>query len=82
MDDCQKAFHRMHPYLDGELRVWRRWSVRRHIKRCPPCADGFVYEIEFRQVIATRCRDETPHDLRERIVGVLGCDEMEEEQPT
>jgi len=80
MDDCQKAFHRMHHYLDGELRVWRRWSIRRHIRRCPPCADGFVYEIEFRQIIAARCRDEMPDDLRRRIIGALGCEGATETQ--
>jgi mycothiol system anti-sigma-R factor len=64
----------MHHYLDGELAVWRRWKIRRHINRCPPCADGFVYEVEFRQVIATRCRDQRPDDLRRRIAGALGCE--------
>jgi mycothiol system anti-sigma-R factor len=81
MDDCQKAFHRMQHYLDGELRIWRRWSIRRHIKRCPPCADGFVYEVEFRQIIATRCRDQVPDDLRARIVGALGCDSEQQATP-
>jgi mycothiol system anti-sigma-R factor len=77
--DCNKASYRMHHYLDGELAVWRRWTIRRHIERCPPCADGFVYEVEFRQLIATRCRDEMPDDLRRRIAGVLGCEGKGEE---
>jgi mycothiol system anti-sigma-R factor len=77
--DCEKASYRMHHYLDGELAVWRRWKIRRHINRCPPCADGFVYEVEFRQFIATRCRDEMPSDLRRRIAGALGCETDNEE---
>ena len=76
--DCDKAFHRMYHYLDGELTVWRRWSMRRHLGKCPPCSDGFVYEVEFRQIIATRCRDETPEDLRCRITGALGSEAEEE----
>ncbi|MEX0665063.1 MAG: zf-HC2 domain-containing protein [Acidimicrobiia bacterium] len=75
--DCDKASYRMHHYLDGELAIWRRWTIRRHIQRCPPCADGFVYEVEFRQVIATRCRDAMPDDLRRRIAGALGCEQGE-----
>ena len=77
--DCHKALHRMHHYLDNEVAVWRRWSIRRHIRRCPPCADGFVYEIEFRQVIASRCQDQMPDDLRRRITDALGS--AGEEQP-
>ena len=76
--DCDKAFHRMYHYLDGELTVWRRWSMRRHLGKCPPCADGFVYEVEFRQIIAMRCRDQTPEDLRRRITGALGSEAEEE----
>ena len=75
--DCQKAFHRMYHYLDGELTVWRRWNMRRHLNRCPPCADGFVYEVEVRQIISSRCRDEMPDDLRRRIAGALGSDSEE-----
>jgi mycothiol system anti-sigma-R factor len=70
----------MYHYLDGELTVWRRWKMRRHLNRCSPCADGFVYEVEFRQIIAMRCRDETPDELRQRIVGALGCDSEETAQ--
>ncbi len=50
--DCEAASHRMYHYLDGELTVWRRWVLTRHLDRCPPCAQGFDFEIELRQVIA------------------------------
>ena len=70
--DCEKAFHRMYPYLDGELTVWRRWTIARHLEQCPPCGQGFGFEIELRQVIASRCRDEVPQDLRRRIADALG----------
>ena len=47
-------------YLDGELTVWRRWTITRHLDKCPPCAQGFDFEVELRQVVvhrsaATRC---------------------------
>jgi mycothiol system anti-sigma-R factor len=69
--DCGKADRRMYHYLDGEITVWRRWRITRHLNRCPPCANGFDFEVELRQVIATRCRDEVPDDLRQRIKAAL-----------
>ena len=50
--DCDDAFHRMYHYLDGEITVWRRWKITRHLNRCPPCAEGFDFEVELRQVIS------------------------------
>ena len=73
--DCDKAFHRMYTYLDGELTVWRRWKITRHLDQCPPCAQGFGFEMELRQVVSTRCRDQVPPELKARIAEALGCDE-------
>jgi len=70
--DCDKATHRLYHYLDGELTVWRRWRITKHLDDCPPCADGFDFEIELRSVIASKCRDEVPADLRRRIAAALG----------
>ena len=58
--DCDKAIYRVYDYLDGELTVWRRWTIRRHLDKCPPCAQGFDFEIELRQVVSMKCRDEAP----------------------
>ncbi len=69
--DCDKVVYRVYHYLDGELAMWRRWTIRRHIAKCPPCAECFTFEVELRQVIATKCRDEAPPELRRRIVDAL-----------
>jgi mycothiol system anti-sigma-R factor len=69
--DCEKAIYRVYHYLDGELTVWRRWSVKRHLHRCPPCAQGFDFEVELRQVVSSKCRDEAPAELRERIAEAI-----------
>jgi len=76
--DCDKAHRRMYHYLDGEITVIRRWRITRHLDKCPPCAQGFDFELEVRQVIATRCRDEVPPELKRRIAESLG---MSLEQP-
>ncbi len=69
--DCGKADRRMYRYLDGEITVWRRWRITRHLRRCPPCANGYDFEVELREVIATRCRDEVPDELKRRIEAAL-----------
>jgi mycothiol system anti-sigma-R factor len=70
--DCDKAIYRVYGYLDGELTVWRRWSIRRHLDKCPPCAQGFDFEVELRQVISHKCRDDVPPELKQRIAEALG----------
>jgi mycothiol system anti-sigma-R factor len=70
--DCEKAFDRMYRYLDGEVTVWRRWRITRHLNACPPCADGFDFELEVRQVVSTRCRDKMPPELKAKIAEALG----------
>ena len=69
--DCDKAYVRMYRYLDGEVTVWRRWRITRHLGRCPPCAHGYDFEIELREVIATRCRDTVPDDVKRRIAQAI-----------
>ena len=69
--DCEKAIYRVYSYLDGELTVWRRWSIRRHLDKCPPCAQSFDFELEVRQVVSSKCRDECPEELRRRIAQAL-----------
>jgi mycothiol system anti-sigma-R factor len=70
--DCDKAIDRVYLYLDGEVVVWRRWTIRRHLHRCPQCAQGFAFEVELRQVVSAKCRDEAPAELRQRIEKHLG----------
>jgi mycothiol system anti-sigma-R factor len=70
--DCEKAIYRVYGYLDGELTVWRRWTIRRHLDKCPPCAHGFDFELELRQVISTKCREDVPPELKRRIAESLG----------
>jgi mycothiol system anti-sigma-R factor len=69
--DCDGAVERVYHYLDGELTVWKRQAIARHLDECPPCAQGFYFEVEIRRVIAARCRDDAPADLRRRIAESL-----------
>jgi mycothiol system anti-sigma-R factor len=70
--DCDHTILRVYEYLDGELTVWKRRAITRHLDECPPCARGFTFELELRRVIVSKCSEEVPHDLRRRIADSLG----------
>ena len=69
--DCEKAIYRVYHYLDGELTVWRRLTIKRHLHRCPPCAKGYDFEVELRQVVSSKCREEAPPELQQRIADAI-----------
>ena len=69
--DCEKASYRVYRYLDGELTVYRRWSIRRHLHKCPPCAQGFDFEAEVLQIVARKCAEQAPPGLTEKILAAL-----------
>jgi mycothiol system anti-sigma-R factor len=74
--DCEQAIHRVYEYLDGELTMWRRRAITRHLDECPPCADGFVFEVELRRVIVWKCHEEVPPELKAKIAKALGLDSV------
>jgi mycothiol system anti-sigma-R factor len=69
--DCEHTIRQVYLYLDGELTTYRRWQITRHLDRCPPCQNGFDFELELRQVVAQRCRDQVPEDLKRRIAEAI-----------
>lgn len=70
--DCNETLREIYSYLDGELTVWKRRAIARHLDECPPCADGYTFEVELRQVIVSRCQEEVPESLRRRVAEALG----------
>jgi mycothiol system anti-sigma-R factor len=50
--DCEYTIQQVYFYLDGELTSYRRWQITRHLNRCPPCKQGFDFELELRHVVA------------------------------
>ncbi len=65
--DCGEAVHRLYHFLDGELDDGRRAVIQSHLDSCLPCLDAFDFEAELRAVIARKCRDQVPDQLRARI---------------
>jgi mycothiol system anti-sigma-R factor len=70
-DDCVEAAKVLYEYLDGELTIERRTLIARHLDECPPCLDRFDFESELRVVIAHKCREQVPDELRQRVLKAL-----------
>ncbi|MGO9583976.1 MAG: mycothiol system anti-sigma-R factor [Acidimicrobiales bacterium] len=69
--DCREALHRVYHFLDGEMTPERRDVIARHLDRCAPCLRAFGFETELRKLIANRCRDQVPEELRTRIAAAI-----------
>ncbi|HVC26516.1 MAG TPA: mycothiol system anti-sigma-R factor [Acidimicrobiales bacterium] len=69
--DCEETVHRLYHFLDGELTEDRRRAIRAHLDDCGPCVDVVGFEAELRRVVADRCRDRVPDQLRERVARLI-----------
>ena len=65
--DCDQSIERLYVYLDGELTEQRRIEIARHLDLCGPCVGAYGFEQELRRLIASRCQDRVPDDLRDRV---------------
>lgn len=61
----------LYDYLDGEAGAFRRQAIARHLDACPACSAGYTFEVQVRQMLWEKCRDDPPAGLRERILGAL-----------
>ena len=69
--ECGEALHELYTFLDGALTVERRETIRRHLDDCNPCLEHYDFEAELRIVISTKCREEVPQSLKDRIADTL-----------
>ncbi|HEY2813886.1 MAG TPA: mycothiol system anti-sigma-R factor [Acidimicrobiales bacterium] len=69
--NCNDALHELYHFLDGELTDDRRTRIQHHLDDCPPCYEAFDFEVELRTVIAKRCQETVPEDLKQRIADAI-----------
>ena len=69
--NCSEAVHVLYHFLDGELTPERRLLIEYHLDACHPCLEAFEFEVELRELIKQRCREQVPDDLRLRIKDLL-----------
>lgn len=65
--NCDETSHHLYLYLDGEANMVRRWLIRRHLRHCPPCEEGLVFEGRLRVRVRESCREEMPPELVDRL---------------
>lgn len=66
--NCNETLRELDLFLDGELSVSARATIRHHLDGCPDCNGAFDFHAELKQVVAAKCRsDEMPPDLLARI---------------
>lgn len=72
---CDDALHEIYEYLNGEMTDEHRALITKHLDDCSPCLEAFDFENELRLLVARRCQEEAPEDLRRRIAdAIAGCD--------
>lgn len=71
MSNCDDAIRELYGFLDGELTDERRRRIRDHLDECSPCLEVFDFEAELRNVVATKCREQVPDSLKQRIAEAL-----------
>ncbi len=69
--DCAESIHSLYRYLDGELTDDRRRELEAHLDHCAPCVEKYEFEAELRRVIADRCKDRVPDELRDRVAKAI-----------
>lgn len=68
---CEETMRELYQFLDGELTEERRRTIEVHLDHCGPCVEVVSFESELRRVVADRCREEVPPELRDRIRRVM-----------
>lgn len=70
-DNCQVALSELYEFLDGALDETAYVRIEQHLRECSPCLEAFDFEAEVRKLIAARCREECPDELRSRIQAAI-----------
>ena len=69
--ECRESLTELYWFLDGELTEERRALIRTHLEACNGCLETYDFEAELRQVVARKCRESVPEQLRVRITLAL-----------
>jgi len=77
--NCNDALRELYEFLDGELTDERKALIKDHLAGCNPCLEAFDFEAEVRILVSTKCREEAPDALRQRVIDALrNCEAADE----
>ena len=68
---CTEVLDQVYSYLDGEADELDCARIQQHLDECGPCLEAFDFEAELRIIIAKKCKERVPDELKARIVAVL-----------
>ena len=69
--NCDESLAELYAVLDGELDAAVLVQVETHLRRCSPCLEAFDFEADLRRVIAAKCTEQVPPEIKERFCGML-----------
>jgi anti-sigma factor (TIGR02949 family) len=70
-DDCDQLLHQLADLLHGDVDDEQRAALQHHLESCPPCFERADFQAQLRRLIATRCSEPVPDELRARVLSVL-----------
>jgi anti-sigma factor (TIGR02949 family) len=70
--DCDDLLHELADFLHGgELTPDRQAQMEAHLHECPPCLETADFQDQLRKLVAKRCCEEVPEELKSRIASLL-----------
>ncbi|MGH9137593.1 MAG: mycothiol system anti-sigma-R factor [Acidimicrobiales bacterium] len=70
--ECDELLGDLADFLHGELTPDRREHLSKHLDDCPPCFETADFQAQLRALVAKRCTEQVPPDLKARIASLLG----------
>jgi mycothiol system anti-sigma-R factor len=69
--DCNAVVSELYTFLDGELTDGRRVQIERHFTGCVDCHEVVEFHASLKMTISSKCREDVPDALRQRIADAL-----------
>ncbi|MEO6713999.1 MAG: mycothiol system anti-sigma-R factor [Mycobacteriales bacterium] len=69
--DCRAVIEQVYLYLDGEMADDDCHHIREHLDECSPCLRQFGVEQDIKALIARKCCDTAPTELKVRVLARL-----------
>lgn len=64
---CIETLSAIYVFIDRETDDATREQLGQHLSDCPPCLEKFEFESELKTVISSKCREQVPDHLYERV---------------
>ncbi len=69
--DCNAVVEELYTFLDGELTDGRRVQIEQHFTGCVDCHEVVEFHATLKMTISSKCREDVPDGLRQRIADAL-----------